>query len=122
LPAVGFGNGNDQANLARPPVLSFACARDAGVGRVDVGGQNQDVRAYLGRMDAEPSEIVERAANAMVERAFANDKVEAGFNLSVSKWQTTTVARTVAADNDVPPHAPSASASPMICKIPRACS
>lgn len=87
-----------------------------------MGGENQDVHAHLGWIEAEPNQIAQRTADPVIERAFAHDQVEAGFDLAVAEWQPAAVAQAVATNDDVSSHAPSASASPMICRMPNACS
>jgi hypothetical protein len=73
-------------------------------------------------MNAETREICDRATNSVIERLFADDQIEARLDFTIFEWKVAAIARSVSPDDNVSPHAPSASASPMIFKIPNACS
>ncbi|MFN5686342.1 hypothetical protein, partial [Bradyrhizobium sp.] len=65
-------------------------------------------------MNAKPRQIADCAADTVIERSLADNQVKAGFDLPIAKWKAAAVAGAVSAYDDVSPHAPSASASPMI--------
>lgn len=89
---------------------------------MNVRGQDQEIHAHLGWVYGKLSQMAECVADPVIERSLAGDQVEAGFEFTVAERQPIAVARAVAADDDVWSHAPSASASPMICRMPNACS
>jgi hypothetical protein len=52
---------------------------------MNVRGQDQDIHARLGWIDAKPNEVAEGATDPVIERVFADDQVEAGFEFAVAK-------------------------------------
>ncbi|GFO67492.1 hypothetical protein GMLC_10710 [Geomonas limicola] len=85
-------------------------------------GQDKDIDANLRGMDARPRQIIQRTAYPMSKGPLTADKIKSGFSLTLSKWKSATVARTVSTYDDVSPHSPSASPSPIVRNISNACS
>ena len=62
------------------------------------------------------------AADPVIECSVASDQVEARCKFAVAQRQPAAIVGAVTANDDVSSHAPSASASPIICRMPNACS
>jgi hypothetical protein len=86
---------------------------------VNQSSQYQQIKADLGWIDAQMSQVFQRTTDAMIQPSLPIEQIDIGRPLAVAEWDRPPVAGSEPTDQDLP-HAASASASPMLWRMLKA--